>query len=146
MCIPCIDVSDHYAICVTWSKEIFKLRRRQHTSITFLSFKKFNLTAFLSDLNLLGLSNIFAFRDPDEALSFWIKTYLAVVDKHIPLIQRQVKSKIKPGWLTQEIVNAIKLRNLSKKEKKRKKGDYENYNVILSNTKSDDLRETFFAL
>ena len=40
MCIPCIDVSDHYVTCVTWSKKNFKIPRRQHTSITFWSFKK----------------------------------------------------------------------------------------------------------
>ena len=117
ICIPCIGVSDHYAACVTWSKKNFKIPRRQHTSITFRSFKRFNLTAFLSDLNLSGLSNILAFRDPDEALSSWVKTYLAVVDKHIPLIQRRVKSKLKPGWLTQDILDAIKLRDFLKKER-----------------------------
>ena len=54
ICIPCIGVSDHYATCVTWSKKNFEIPRRQHTSITFRSFKRFNLTAFLSDLNLSG--------------------------------------------------------------------------------------------
>ena len=75
ICIPCIGVSDHCTTCVTWSKDNFKIPRRQHTSITFRSFKRFNHVPFLSDLNLSGLSNIYAFRDPDEALSLWIKTY-----------------------------------------------------------------------
>ena len=45
-----------------------------------------------------------------------------MVDKHIPLIQRRVKSKLKPGWLTQDILDAIKLRDFLKK-----KGDYDNF-------------------
>ena len=56
ICIPCICVSDQYATCVIWSKKNFKIPRRQHTSITFRPFKRFNLSAFLSDLNLSGLS------------------------------------------------------------------------------------------
>ena len=70
MCKVCIGVSDHYASCVTWSKKNIRIPRQQHTPVTFRSFKRFNLIAFRSELNLLGLSNVLVLCDPDEVHSF----------------------------------------------------------------------------
>ena len=71
-----------------------------------------------------------------------------VVDKHIPLIQRRVKSQIKPGWLTQEALDAMKMRDCLKKRKKKRKLIMKilRSSNILSSTKSDDPEEILSAL
>ena len=115
VCVPSIGISDHNAVCVTWNKAGFKMPKTSHVLITFRSFKNFKLHAFHSDLASTPFSNIYSFTDADNALSFWIAAFLSVVDKHIPLIQRRVKSQILPGWLTQEILQAMNERDHFKK-------------------------------
>ena len=68
--------------------------------------------------------------DPDDALDFWIDTFVTVYDKHAPYKHKRVKSFPKPEWFSKELQEAIYLRDFlkshgqheeSKKKKKKKK-------------------------
>ena len=72
----------------------------------------------LHDLQLAHFPEVFNFSDLDEALSFWYKTFLAVVDKHAPLRSKRVKHQTLPKWLTQDVIEAMALRDQLKKENK----------------------------
>ena len=115
ICVPTVGCSDHNAICVTWCKKGFKIPRMTHVLAMFRSFKHFDLHSFHLDLDAAPFRNIYSFTNPDEAFSFWSKTLLNVINKHIPLIKRRVKSKILPGWLTKDILSAMEDRDRSKK-------------------------------
>ena len=117
ICVPTVGCSDHNAICVTWRKKGFKIPKTTHILTMFRSFKKFDLLSFQSDLQAAPFQNIYGFADPDEALLFWSKTLLTVVNKHIPFIQKRVKSKILPGWLTKDILLAMEDRDRLKKNR-----------------------------
>ena len=122
ICVPPIGISDHNAICVTWMKKGFKIPKITHSVITFRSFKSFNLSGFQSDLQSAPFQNIYNFTNPDDALTFWTSTFLSVINKHIPLIQKRVKSKILPGWLTHDILHAM-----DKRDDLKKRGLFDEY-------------------
>ena len=88
ICVPVIGVSDHNAVCITWNKTGFKIPKSSHTLVHFRSFKHFELHYFQSDLYSSHLKNVYGYDNPDDALLFWIDTFLNIVNKHMPLIQR----------------------------------------------------------
>ena len=96
ICIPTVGCSDHNALCVTWRKRGFKIPKTSHILVMFRSFKKFDLHSFQSDLQAAPFTNIYSYTNPDEAVLFWSKTLLKVVNKHIPFIKKRVKSNILP--------------------------------------------------
>ena len=52
-----------------------------------------------------------SFDDPNDALSCWVKHFLDVVEKYVPLKQRRVKKPKQPEWLTEEMINAMNIRD-----------------------------------
>ena len=40
--------------------------------------------------------------DPDDALDFWIDTFVTIYDKHAPYKHKRVKSFPKPKWFSKE--------------------------------------------
>ena len=122
ICVPKISVSDHNAIFAVWNKKGFKISKNHHSVITFRSYKHFNLSSYYADLSVAPFSNIYSFTDPDSALEFWCSTFLDVVNKHIPLTQKRVKSSILPIWLTTEI-----LTEMLKRDKLRNSGSYNDF-------------------
>ena len=159
MCKVCIGVSDHYASCVTWSKKNIRISRQQHAPVTFRSFKRFNLIAFRSELNLLGLSNVLVLCDPDEVHSFKFFFY-----QNLHSSCRQIHSFDSASC---EIRNRAWVVDKKKTKTKTKKKNNNNTHthtqkppnqpwklnmkilrgkLIWSNTKWYDLKETFSAL
>ena len=49
--------------------------------------------------------------DPDEALATWYSVFLKVLDKHAPQKKRRIKYSFKPGWLTLEVLDAMRYRD-----------------------------------
>lgn len=111
ICVPSCGISDHNPICVTWNKRGIKQCNPNHTVISFRSYKHFDLSSFHEDLASAPFSNIYNFTNPDDALSFFTEIYCRIVDIHIPIIKRRVKSKIKPDWLTKQILDEMKIRD-----------------------------------
>ena len=111
--------SDHSSVCLSWSKKGVKIPKPGPKIIYYRSFTKFNENAFFSDLLNSNLSYIYQLRDPDEALDFFISTFLAIYDKHAPLQRKKVKHQKKPPWLTPEIEKEIYYRDLLLKANKR---------------------------
>ena len=49
--------------------------------------------------------------DPDEALATWYSVFLKVLDTHAPQKKRRIKYSFKPGWLTLEVLDAMRYRD-----------------------------------
>ena len=111
VCVPPCGCSDHDPICITWYKKRIKIPKVGHKTIYYRSFKTFNEREFLSDLANSQLNLIYQIRDPNEAVEFWISTFISVYDKHAPFIKKRVREEIKPPWITPEIDREIALRN-----------------------------------
>jgi hypothetical protein len=117
ICSPVCGCSDHSAICLTWRKKGVKIPKPGHRIIYSRSFANFNEELFMRDLNRAPFSNIYSIVDPDEALEFWKDTFLTVYDKHAPFKSKRVKYVSKPPWLSNEILNEIRLRDNYKRNK-----------------------------
>ena len=51
------------------------------------------------------------FDDTDYILETWLDLFLQVVEQHVPIKQHRVKHKNQPGWISPEILDAIKTRD-----------------------------------
>ena len=115
VCVPTFGCSDHYPVCVTWKKRNVKIPKTGHKVISFRSLKNFDKDIFLNDLKNSHLQTVYNLTDPDEALDFWLKTFMDIYNKHAPRLTKRVKHYRKPGWLDKEIDSAIKVRDDLKK-------------------------------
>ena len=107
-CVPVIGVSDHYPICFTWSKKGVKIPKVGHSHLTYRSFARFDESEFLNDLNNAPFDKVYNHTDPDEALATWYSVFLKVLDKRAPQKKRRIKYSFKPGWLTLEVLDAMR--------------------------------------
>ena len=112
-----LSVSDHFPVTCSWLTKLPKLKKNCHTSIRYRSFKNFNQSAFLSDLDKTPFHTVLLANDPNTALSIWYDLFLSVLNKHAPLREKRVKSLTLPPWLTPEIMQAMKLRNELRRER-----------------------------
>ena len=113
-CVPVYNCSDHYPVCVTWSKKGLKIPKPGHKTITFRCFSKFDEQLFLYELNNSKLPLTFNIMDPDLAVEFWIKSFTEIYNKHAPLKQIRVKHAPIPPWMTKDLKEAGYLRDLLK--------------------------------
>ena len=111
------SVSDHKPITCTLSCKPPKRPYKGHTYNTFRCFKQFNKESFLADLSQANFSAATQTTDPNAAAESLVNTLVSVVDKHAPLRRKRVKYSTIPGWLTQEIKDAMHRRDLLKKKK-----------------------------
>ena len=113
-CVPISNVSDHYPVCVTWSKKGAKIPKIGHKVIRYRCFSNFSEKLFLLDLSSSPLNMVYNKTDPDDALDFWIDTFVTIYDKHAPYKHKRVKSFPKPKWFSEELQEAIYLRHFLK--------------------------------
>ena len=111
ICVPVTGVGDHYPICCTWSKKGVNIPKVGHSHLTYRSFARFDESEFLNDLNNAPFDKVYNHTDPDEALATWYSVFLKVLDKHAPQKKRRVKYSFKPGWLTLEVLDAMRYRD-----------------------------------
>jgi hypothetical protein len=57
------------------------------------------------------------YTDPNDALNFWYKLFLSVLDTHAPIKRKRVKHLKLPQWLTHDIKQAMARRDQLKKSK-----------------------------
>ena len=112
--VPVFNCSDHYPVCITWSKKGVKIPKPGHKIITYRSFSKFDEQLFLLDLNNSKLPSVFNITDPDLAIESWISIFTDIYNKHAPLKIIRVKHVPKPPWLTKDLEEACHLRDFLK--------------------------------
>ena len=105
-CVLVIGVSDHCLL------HLFKKKRgKKRCQVTYRSFARFDESEFLNDLNNAPFHKVYNHTDPDEALATWYSAFLKVLDKHAPQKKRRIKYSFKPGWLTLEVLDAMRYRD-----------------------------------
>ena len=112
-----LGLSDHFPISCNLNLNIAS-NRKTHKTVTYRSFKKFNATLFLHDLEFAPFRNVFNENDPNAAIETWYDIFLSILDKHAPLRTKRVKQAALPPWLTPEVIKATELKKQLKREKK----------------------------
>ena len=111
-----VHISDHQPITCSLSLQLPKNHKRGHKFVMFRNFKRFSSYDFLDDLQKVDFSQILTCTNPDRAADLFLKLLLGVVNKHAPLKKRRVKHEAIPGWLTEEVKQAMKTRDDIKKQ------------------------------
>ena len=111
--VPKIGLSDHFPIFFTRKMHV-QPPKTNHNTISYRSFKTFDETKFIEDLQSVPWDTIKLFDDTDDVMEAWLDLFLQVVDKHVPIRQHRVKHKNQPQWMSPEILEAIKLRDRQK--------------------------------
>ncbi|MCU7800728.1 MAG: hypothetical protein KZQ70_11410 [gamma proteobacterium symbiont of Lucinoma myriamae] len=111
--VPKIGLSDHFPVFFT-RKQNSCLPKTKHFTISYRSFKNFDETKFIGELQSVPWDIIHMFDDTDDMLDAWTDLFLEVVDNNVPIRQHRVKHKNQPRWLTHEILDAIKVRDRHK--------------------------------
>ena len=109
--VPVYGLSDHFPICLTWSKRGTKIPRCVHKSVSFRNYKNLSTVKFISDLSCANFSAVYQTTNPDIALAVWYDIFLSVFDKHVPSKTKRVKHDARPPWLNEEIKEAIRVRD-----------------------------------
>ena len=113
-----VSISDHCPILCSWSCKIPKPAKSYHTTIQYRCFKRFDKNVFLADLSCTNFANIHNCINPNDALNMFYDMFMPIVDRHAPLRRKRVKHQTVPGWMNADLVNAMKLRDKLKKDKK----------------------------
>ena len=108
-----ISISDHYAIFGN-RKQNNCIKSNTHQTITYRSFKNFGESRFISDMHDIPWETIEYFNDINEIVEIWNKMFLEIVNKHAPLKSHRIKRKYQPNWLTPQILDCIKERDICK--------------------------------
>ena len=101
-------------MCVTWSKKGVKIPKIGHKT-RYRCFTSFNEHLFLQDLLSSPLSTVYNKTEPEDALNFWIDSFVSIYNKHAPYKRKRVKSFPKPKWFAKELQEAIYLRDFLKR-------------------------------
>ena len=112
-----ITLSDHKPIICKWSFKLPQPTPKGHTYISYRNFKKFNLNSYLNELSTLDFKNTFSCSDANEAAQHFITSLLHVINKHAPICKKRVKHSTIPSWMSNEIRDAMKIRDQLKKNK-----------------------------
>lgn len=113
--VPSFGLSDHNpTILVRKQNAHLRCRKGGHAWISFRSFKRVDTNTLIADLKTIPWSILDIYsNDPDEMLYIWNK--LVLDDTNAPVKNGRVKTRDKPSWLTNEILEAIKHHNDLKK-------------------------------
>ena len=86
-------------------------KKNGHTSVEYRCLKRFVASNYFSDLNCAPFSLVYNEIDADKAFDLFIELFYAIVNKHAPLRQQRVKHQSLPPWMTQDIMDAMALRD-----------------------------------
>ena len=128
--VPHYSISDHFPVCIS-RKINCKIKKTEHTTISFRCFKNFNEESFTSELS----NELSAFTLSQSDINDDVDSWYAIINKHLnrhaPIKTRRVKSKRLPDWFTPEIMKARKNRDNSKN--KNNWTDYKRYRNMTKN-------------
>lgn len=113
-----ICMSDHKPVICTWSCKLPQRETKGHKYLWYRCAKKFNEDDFCADLCLANLEHVVLDSSTaDNAATAWSASFLSIVDKHFPLRKKRIRNQPTPNWLTQEIKEAMRVRDTLKKNK-----------------------------
>lgn len=116
VCVPTESISDHYPVMCSFNLTIPKIKKQDHTTIDYRSFKSFDKKLFQQDLENISFDEVIQATNPDIALKIFYDIFLSILNAHAPLKRKRVKQNRFPPWLTQHLRNAMALRTRLKKE------------------------------
>ena len=123
-------IHDHFPVC--FSRKInCKIKKTEHTTISFRCFKNFNEESFTSELSNELSAFTLSQSDINEDVDSWYAIINKHLNRHAPIKTRRVKSKRLPDWFTPEIMKARKNRDNSKN--KNNWTDYKRYRNMTKN-------------
>lgn len=122
--VPSYSISDHYPVCITRKTYSNSTRGPVHKTISYRSLNHFNESKFLDDMSKQPWEIINDVEDLDIAVEKFIHLFKSVMDIHAPLRSKRVKRNNQPGWMNNEILGAIKMREFY-----HKKSDVANYKI-----------------
>lgn len=136
-----ISISDHYPVCLTIKGKLKHPSDKQHTSIKYRCYKKFDEKLFCRDLLCSNISSIEMITDPNDALAVFYSIFNAVLSNHAPMKEKRIKRPHQPGWYNDEIRKARLMRN-----KFHTKKDWKQYNYWRNKTTQliKDSKKNFF--
>ena len=105
--------SDHFPIFFTRKMHVHP-PKTNHYTISYRSFKNFDESKFIEDLQSVPWDTIKLFDDTDDILEAWSDLFLQIFDKHVPIKQHRIKHKNQPQWMSPEILDAMKCRDRHK--------------------------------
>ena len=108
--VPKIGCSDHFPICLVVKRRF--IQKQDHVYISYRSFKLFNETEFLNDLSNASWNILDTTDNVNDMLELWYSLFFTVIDKHLPIKKKRVKYPSQPEWLSQEIKQAMKTRDI----------------------------------
>ena len=114
-----IGLSDHCFICIKRGQ--VKIERRPKF-VESRSFKNFSQEVFLERLGNLDWSNVMQALDVDAAAEAFNQNVLNVLNVIAPVTRKRVRES-SPQWITEELLNSIKLRDYLKKVASRSKNE-----------------------
>ncbi|XP_077272789.1 uncharacterized protein LOC143903207 [Temnothorax americanus] len=127
-------LSAHDLVDIAYKVKVERLQRRH---ITARDFRSFNPETFWNELAEYDWSSVFTAEDIDSKVSILNDYLLECFDKHAPL--RNVYPRHLPApWLTNDIKNKMKERNMARRKWKRCKSDtnYDNYKHLRNQVQS----------
>lgn len=113
-----ISISDHSPVICSVPDKLPKAGSKGHTTIEYQSFKHFDKNSFSVDLHFTPFNNVLQCTDATTALNMFYDMFKPIIDKHAPTRRKRVKLQTLPGWLTGEIIEAMKIRDKFKKDNK----------------------------
>ena len=133
-------INDHCLVYVV--RKIAVPTNNRHKYIATRSFKNFNSSFFIQELQSLPWGDIEFLDSPDEMWDVWKQLFTSVANKHAPLKTKRVRHKVSP-WLTPDLKGMIIKRNNLKKKAVRS-GDLNDWNEYkrLRNKTNNKLRDT----
>ncbi|MCG7869794.1 MAG: hypothetical protein JAY74_25915 [Candidatus Thiodiazotropha taylori] len=108
-----LTLSDHYAVFGN-RKLNNPTHKNSHHTISYRSFKHFDVNAFRNELIQVPWETVEYFDDVNEMIQVWNSLFLEVLNKHAPVVQHRVKRLRQPDWISPEILDNIKERNKHK--------------------------------
>ena len=85
-----IGLPDHLPVCAV-RKYTKHNSNPNHSTITYRKWKTFDEEAFLGDLDIIPWDNIDMCDNPDDAVEFFEKSRLDIVNTRVPLIHKKGK-------------------------------------------------------
>ena len=108
------SISDHIPTYVTLRVQAPIISKGG--TIRYRSMKNFKNDEFLQDLSKQPWPVCNCFEDPEDSLDMWVKLITDCIDLHAPWKEKRVKHISRPDWWSDELTQAINIRDTINKK------------------------------
>ena len=117
---PNICISDHLPVlAMRLYKHCSPNKGHQHKSFCYRDFKNLDHAKFIEDLEEAPWDTAFLFDDVEDIAHGWYSILNEVINAHVPLKHKRVRSESKPKWLSPNILQLMRSRDHLLKKAKR---------------------------